>query len=60
MRLFFSACHHMAEPAGAIALAGLVNERVERVGQRVAVILSGLNLEASMAAQVLAGSTPHL
>jgi threonine dehydratase len=58
MRLVFSSMHHMAEPAGAIAFAGLASERELRAGQRVAVILSGSNVDTSMAAQVLAGSTP--
>jgi threonine dehydratase len=58
MRTLFRCCHHLPEPAGAIALAGLMSERERIAGQRVALILSGANLDTSMAAQVLAGATP--
>jgi len=57
MRLLFSACHHLPEPAGAIALAGLRSER-PAPGARVAIVLSGANLDTSMAAAVLGGATP--
>ena len=58
MRLMFRATHHLPEPAGAIALAGLVAEREHQRGRRVAVILTGANMDTDMAATVLSGGTP--
>jgi threonine dehydratase len=58
IRLLWRATHHLAEPAGAIALAGLWNERRAWVGRRVAIVLSGSNMDTSMAADVLGGLTP--
>jgi len=58
MRLMFRATHHLPEPAGAIALAGLVAERDRQRAKRVAVILTGANMDTGMAADVLAGATP--
>ena len=46
------------EPAGAIALAGLLAERGSVTGQRVGVILSGGNCDTPILAEVLAGRTP--
>ena len=54
----FRATHHLPEPAGAIALAGLVAEREHQRGKRVAVILTGANMDTDMAADVLSGATP--
>jgi len=45
MRFYFSDTHNVAEGAGAVALAGLVQERERRRGQRVAVVLSGGNVD---------------
>jgi len=50
--------HNMPEPAGAAALAGLLRERELQRGRRVAVVLTGGNLDAPLLAQVLAGETP--
>jgi threonine dehydratase len=58
IRLLWRATHHLAEPAGAIALAGLWNERSAWVRRRVAIVLSGSNMDTSMAADVLGGLTP--
>jgi threonine dehydratase len=58
MRTLHTTTHNTAEPAGAIALAGLMSERAGRAGQRVAIVLSGGNVDLPMLAQVLAGSTP--
>ena len=58
MRVLFSATHNIAEPAGAIALAGLRAERSRAAGKRVAVILTGGNVDAGVFLQVLAGHTP--
>ena len=58
IRLLWRTSHHLAEPAGAIALAGLWQERERWAGRRVAVVLTGANMDTDMAATVLAGHTP--
>jgi threonine dehydratase len=58
MRLAFDATHNVAEPAGALALAGLLMERARVGGQRVAVIHSGGNVDAPAFERVLSGHTP--
>jgi threonine dehydratase len=55
MRMHFRSTHNMPEPAGAIALAGLLADGARG---RVAVIQTGGNIDAAMAADVLAGRTP--
>ncbi len=58
MRIQFATTHNTAEPAGAIALAGLLAERELVRGRRVAVIQTGGNVDTAMLADVLAGQTP--
>jgi threonine dehydratase len=58
VRLLLATTHNVAEPAGAIALAGLVAEREVMRGRRVAVIQSGGNIDSAMLAEILAGHTP--
>ena len=58
MRALFSATHNVAEPAGALALAGLLSERALAAGKRVAVIQTGGNADAELLAKVLGGHTP--
>jgi threonine dehydratase len=58
MRALHRTTHNTAEPAGAIALAGLMSERALRGGQRVAIVLSGGNVDMPMLTQVLDGLTP--
>lgn len=53
MRLMFSATHNAAEGAGAAALAALMQEREAMRGRRVAVVLSGGNVDADVFARVL-------
>jgi threonine dehydratase len=48
----------MAEPAGAVALAGAVRERDEIAGGRIAVVVTGGNVDTDMHATILAGRTP--
>jgi len=55
MRVLHRATHSMAEPSGALALAGALAERSELVGQKVAVIQSGANADAALLAAVLTG-----
>ena len=56
MRMLFSATHNAAEPAGAVALAGAARERARLRGRRVAVVLSGANVDSAVFARVLAAS----
>ncbi|HWF41383.1 MAG TPA: hypothetical protein VN683_04810 [Acidothermaceae bacterium] len=58
VRLLLSTTHNLAEPAGAIALAGLLSERSAARGRRVAVIQSGGNIDTPLLVQILAGETP--
>ncbi len=58
MRLMLRATHNLTEPAGAISLAALMRERELQHGRRVAVILTGANVDAPTLATVLAGRTP--
>ncbi len=60
VRLMLSTTHNIAEPAGAIALAGLLAERDLMQGRRVAVVQSGGNIDSAMLAQILAGHTPSV
>lgn len=60
MRMLFATTHNAAEPAGAIALAGLLAERELVHGRRVAVIQTGGNIDTAMFADVLAGLTPKV
>ncbi len=58
MRVIFAATHNVAEPAGALALAGLLAERSWAARKRVAVILTGGNVDSDVLLQVLGGHTP--
>jgi threonine dehydratase len=58
MRLMIRTVHQLPEPAGAIALAGLMSERDRVAGKRVGVVLSGGNCDTGLLAQVLSGTTP--
>jgi threonine dehydratase len=56
MRHLFSDTHNAAEGAGAAALAALLQERDRIEGRRVAVILSGGNVDTEVFAQALTRS----
>ena len=58
IRIIWQDTHNLAEGAGAVALAGLIAEKKQIGGQRVAAILTGGNIDQSMVAAVLAGQTP--
>ncbi|MGA6966375.1 MAG: pyridoxal-phosphate dependent enzyme, partial [Xanthobacteraceae bacterium] len=60
IRILFSATHNCAEGAGAASLAALIKERDQLQGRRVAVILSGQNIDRPWMATVLGGATPHV
>ena len=59
IRVLFSDTHSTAEGAGAAALAALMKEK-PRSGQRVAVVLTGQNIDRPMMQEVLAGRTPRV
>lgn len=58
MRALFAATHNVPEPAGALALAGLLAERSAMAGKRVAVIQTGGNADEGLLITVLSGGTP--
>ena len=53
MRHLFTDTHNVAEGAGAAALAGLLQEKERMAGKRVAIILSGGNVDRAVFASVL-------
>lgn len=59
MRALFSDTHNVAEGAGAAALAAALKERRANAGKRIAVVLSGGNVDRELFASVLAdGDSP--
>jgi len=54
MRILFADTHNVAEGAGAAPLAAALQERQRLAGKRVAVILSGGNIDRPLFAEVLA------
>jgi threonine dehydratase len=60
IRLVFMATHNCAEGAGAAALAALIKERSRMMMRRVAVVLSGQNIDRSWMQTVLSGDTPRV
>lgn len=55
MRLLFRATHNVAEGAGAAGLAAALQERERLQGRKIAVVLSGGNVDSDVFAGVLAG-----
>jgi threonine dehydratase len=53
MRLMFTATHNVAEGAGAAALAAALKERKRIAGRRVALVLSGANVDHDVLARIL-------
>jgi threonine dehydratase len=53
MRLLFTATHNVAEGAGAAPLAAALQERDHLRGRKVAVVISGGNVDRTMFADVL-------
>jgi threonine dehydratase len=58
MRLLFRTTHNVPEPAGALALAGLVTDTERVSGKPVGLVQTGSNIDADTLATVLAGRTP--
>jgi threonine dehydratase len=59
MRIYFDDIHQVAEGAGAVPLAALMQEHHKMVNKNVAVVLSGGNIERARFLQVLSGVTPN-
>jgi len=55
IRVFHEDTHNMAEGAGAAGLAALIQERGQQQGKKVAVILSGANIDRRLFVEVLGG-----
>jgi len=53
MNVYYTDTHNLAEGAGAAALAALMQEREVMAGKKVAVILSGGNVDRAVYAQVI-------
>jgi threonine dehydratase len=58
IRVLYTDTHTLAEGAGAAAFAALMRERKTMRGQRVAVIVSGQNIDRPWMATVIGGGTP--
>ncbi len=58
MRELYRTTHNVAEPAGALAFAGLLAERDLVRGKRVGIIHSGGNADTEHLVEVLSGHTP--
>lgn len=58
MRMHFRTTHNVPEPAGALALAGLLAEIDRTREKRIALIQTGGNVDSSTFATVLDGRTP--
>ena len=58
MRVLYSETHNVAEGAGAAAFAALMQQREQRAGQRVAVVMTGGNVDAAILRVVLEGGVP--
>jgi threonine dehydratase len=58
VRTLLRCTHHLVEPAGAAALAGLLADDVAALGRRVGIIVTGGNMDSALLAQILDGTTP--
>ncbi len=55
VRVLVAATHNLAEPAGAAALAGLLHLRDRLAGKRVAIVLSGSNIDQVTLRRIMNG-----
>lgn len=55
MRLYFSSCHTLAEGAGAVPLAAAIAQRERNIGKKIALILTGANIDRADYARILSG-----
>jgi threonine dehydratase len=56
IRTIFECTHNVSEGAGAAALAGALQEKSRNAGRKIAVTLSGGNIDTELFASVLNGS----
>ena len=55
IRHYFTDTHNLAEGAGAAPLAALLQERQRMAGRKVALVLSGGNMDRAVYGRILAG-----
>jgi threonine dehydratase len=60
MRIIFTDTHNVAEGAGAAAFAAAFKERERLAGKRVAIVLSGGNIDRTLFAEILAEAGPEM
>ena len=60
MRMLYRSTHNVAEGAGAAACAAAYQERDQLQGKRIAVVLTGGNVDGDLFAKVLNGETPRV
>lgn len=60
MRLYYTCTHNIAEGAGAASLAAALQERHTLRGKKIAVILSGANIDMTLYQEVLSGNCPSV
>lgn len=58
VRTLLRCTHHLVEPAGAAALAGLLADEVPARGRRVGIVVTGGNMDAALLALIIGGTTP--
>lgn len=58
IRVYYRDIHNLAEGAGAAPLAALLNERDRMAGRKVAVILTGGNIDTDWFLKVMSGGVP--
>jgi threonine dehydratase len=58
IRILHEDTNNLAEGAGAAAIAALAKDKERRPGAKLAVILSGGNIDRALAAKALSGATP--
>lgn len=60
MALMYRCTHNLAEPAGSLALAGLLAEREAMAGRRVAVVHTGGNADFEVLAAAMSAAEPRV
>ncbi|MDE0531784.1 MAG: threonine dehydratase [Albidovulum sp.] len=58
VRLYYSTTHNLAEGAGAASLAALFKERESARNKKIAVVLSGGNIDAKWFTKIILGGVP--
>ena len=58
IRIYYRDIHNLAEGAGAASLAALLNERDRMAGRKVAVILTGGNIDTDWFLKIMSGGVP--